>query len=133
MSNLCRYVKIREWFPVSWSRVSEKCAVPLGNSGISHVLARTFAVLLHVLARTFEVLPHILARTFADWSHVLARTRDWRYAPEHQNQLRRKTAFDGSRHSYADGLVNKFPVRRKAMPALRAFRLPGHQTLTKVH
>ena len=50
---------------ISWSRVSAKCVVPLGNSGISHVLARTFAVFPHVLARTFADLPHVLARTRA--------------------------------------------------------------------
>ena len=33
---------------------------------------------------------------------------------EHQNRLRRKTVFDGSRHGYAGGLVNKFPVHRQS-------------------
>ena len=44
---------------------------------------------------------------------------------EHQNRLRRKTVFDGSRHGYADGLVNKFPVRRQGhAPRFAPFAWP---------
>ena len=58
----------------------------------------------------------------------------WRFAPEHQSQHRRKTVFDETRRGLVGGLVNEFPVHHQCPAvALCAFRLAGHQILTKKH